>query len=327
MNLCLYACAAPARAAGRCSWAAAAASRHSSCPPKPRHRPRAGRRGPGRPARAAAQPACSQQPQPGVPGRRQDLPAWLAQRQIFAANAAILLALACLVAVLLPSVLENAQLLHSGAAHALATDTWQVGAWCSTKRLPWRCWPAGCLPAAAASWSWLLTTRWSAQELLQDVFAFTGLTTLFVNIEDPLSGLAHATGACLFMALLTQVQTRAHRAPACMRRRSVKEHSRHMARQPPWSCLAAGLREQSVASLCCLHASHRRQRATRIALECGAPCSFACRVPAGLHGRADSDGTLSGHRSFLRSRRCRPGLQGPACGGRPLAGWRVGGLE
>ena len=50
----------------------------------------------------------------------------LQQHQIAVANIFILLALACIVAVLLPTVLENVGHLRSGALDQIATDTWQA---------------------------------------------------------------------------------------------------------------------------------------------------------------------------------------------------------
>ena len=133
------------------------------------------------------------------------------------------------------------------------------------------------------------------QELLQDVFAFTGLTTLFVNIGDALSGLAHAAGACLFMALLTQVGAIRHTLPL---------HGR-------------------TSGLCWAPEARRLSAGTALHL----PAASHPGSAAGLHGGKHPQQALLGDLGLLCGRRGLPWLPGAACTACALAQRPVGGLE
>ncbi|KAK9792027.1 hypothetical protein WJX73_004177 [Symbiochloris irregularis] len=82
------------------------------------------------------------------------------------ANVCALLGALAVIAVLLPVIQSNSQFLASGNTAAVAEEAWQ--------------------------------------ELLQDVFAFTGLTSVFVGLREPGSSLAHATGALLYSVVFIQ---------------------------------------------------------------------------------------------------------------------------
>ena len=60
------------------------------------------------------------------------------------------------------------------------------------------------------------------QELLQDVFAFAGLTSVFVGLGEPGSGLVHGGGAILYTTVFLQVShpqlaLPSHSSFACLR--------------------------------------------------------------------------------------------------------------